>query len=80
MNILQTINIKEVKGLPRLTTLDLSDQKIEGQISDWVWPDRSNLSHNLFESLEEPYHIYTDHSGIYTIILIDLQTVDRQVL
>ncbi|XP_055806862.1 receptor-like protein 19 [Solanum dulcamara] len=64
-----TINIEPVKGLTWLTTLDLSDNKIEGEIPCWVWTvGNLNLSHNLLESLEKPYHISN------TSIVIDLSS------
>ncbi|KAG5582273.1 hypothetical protein H5410_052900 [Solanum commersonii] len=64
-----TIDIEEVKGLPRLTTLDLSNNKIEGEIPSWVWTvGNLNLSHNLLESLEKPHNLST------TSIVIDLSS------
>lgn len=42
-------------------TLDLSDNKISGEIPNWIWDVGSgvlrslNLSHNQFSSLQEPY-------------------------
>ncbi|KAK9229609.1 hypothetical protein WN944_022572 [Citrus x changshan-huyou] len=46
----------------KLSSLDLSDNQISGEIPYWIWEFSANLvflnlSHNLLESLQEPYFI-----------------------
>ena len=49
--------------IPNLTNLDLSNNQIFGEVPNWIWEVGSgqfytlNLSHNLLESLQEPYSI-----------------------
>ncbi|MCD7471972.1 hypothetical protein HAX54_012792 [Datura stramonium] len=50
----------DLKNQSLLFELDLSDNKIKGEIPSWVWTvGYLNLSHNLLESVGKPYHIST---------------------
>ncbi|PWA91495.1 Leucine-rich repeat-containing protein [Artemisia annua] len=61
---LASCNLKKFPNLrnqTRLITLDLSDNKIEGEIPNWIWEvgngslSYMNLSRNNLTSLQEPY-------------------------
>ncbi|GKE56154.1 leucine-rich repeat-containing protein, partial [Tanacetum coccineum] len=61
---LASCNLKKFPNLrnqTRLMTLDLSDNKIQGEIPNWIWEVGNgrlsylNLSHNNLTSLQEPY-------------------------
>ncbi|GKC12959.1 receptor-like protein 12 [Tanacetum coccineum] len=61
---LASCNLKKFPNLrnqTRLITLDLSDNKIEGEIPKWIWEAGNgglmymNLSHNQLTGLEKPY-------------------------
>ncbi|KAI3759895.1 hypothetical protein L1987_50280 [Smallanthus sonchifolius] len=55
-------NFPNLRNQSRLINLDLSNNKIEGNIPNWIWEDGNgglsyvNLSHNRLTGLEEPYN------------------------
>ncbi|XP_052287272.1 receptor-like protein 34 [Citrus sinensis] len=55
--------LSKPRVIPNLTNLDLSNNQIFGEVPNWIWEVNSgqfytlNLSHNLLESLQEPYSI-----------------------
>ncbi|KAJ0520807.1 putative leucine-rich repeat domain superfamily [Helianthus annuus] len=57
------LKFPNLKNQSRLSTFDLSNNKIEGQIPTWIWEVGNghlsylNLSHNLLNGLEEPYNL-----------------------
>ncbi|KAF5785531.1 putative polygalacturonase [Helianthus annuus] len=57
------LKFPNLKNQSRLSTLDLSNNKIEGQIPTWIWEVGNghlsylNLSHNLLNGLKEPYNV-----------------------
>ncbi|GJV98369.1 receptor-like protein 12 [Tanacetum coccineum] len=58
-------NIPDLRNHSNLITLDLSDNKIQGEIPNWIWEfgnghlTSTNLSHNELTDLEEPYTFRT---------------------
>ncbi|GJV19465.1 receptor-like protein 7 [Tanacetum coccineum] len=55
--------LSDLKNQSGLTTLDLSDNELVGEIPNWIWEVGNeylrflNLSHNKFSSLQKPYTI-----------------------
>ncbi|KAK9073048.1 hypothetical protein SSX86_007370 [Deinandra increscens subsp. villosa] len=56
------LKFPNLRNQSKLITLDLSSNKIEGKIPNWIWEvgngglSYMNLSHNKLTSLEEPYN------------------------
>ncbi|GKC62275.1 receptor-like protein 7 [Tanacetum coccineum] len=66
-------NFPDLRNHSNLITLDLSDNKIQGEIPNWIWEfgdghlTSINLSHNELTDLEEPY-------TFRTLVVLDLHS------
>ncbi|KAG5042323.1 hypothetical protein JHK87_006238 [Glycine soja] len=66
---LASCNLKTFPGFlrnqSRLTTLDLSDNHIQGTVPNWIWKlqtlESLNISHNLLTHLEGPFQNLSSH-------------------
>ncbi|KAG4393280.1 hypothetical protein GLYMA_03G054800v4 [Glycine max] len=67
--ILASCNLKTFPGFlrnqSRLTSLDLSDNHIQGTVPNWIWKlqilESLNISHNLLTHLEGPFQNLSSH-------------------
>ncbi|KAK4407622.1 Receptor-like protein 34 [Sesamum angolense] len=62
-NFFNSTNFPDFINLPKLQILDLSNNRITGEVPNWIWEigngklDYLNLSSNLLIGLQKPYHI-----------------------